>query len=100
MLALLLVILLAAIICLKLLPVFSATAPQFTDFIIEHVSATGLNKSGELTLFWLLTAGGAVLLCVFLLLSPYISKRISTRNAVRISSKETVKNKISNNVPC
>lgn len=89
MLALLLVILLAAIICLKLLPVFSGTAPQFTDFIIEHVSATGLNKSGELTLFWLLTAGGAVLLCVFLLLSPYISKRISTRNAVRISSKET-----------
>ena len=71
MLALLLVILLAAIICLKLLPVFSGTAPQFTDFIIEHVSATGLNKSGELMLFWLLTADGAVLLCVFLLLPHF-----------------------------
>lgn len=87
MLALLLVILLAAILCLKLLPVFSGTTPQFTDFIIEHVSATGLNKSGELTLFWLITAGGAVLLCVLLFLSPLISKRISTHNTMRISSE-------------
>ena len=88
MLALLLVILLAAILCLKLLPVFSGTTPQFTDFIIEHVSATGLNKSGELTLFWLITAGGAVLLCVLLFLSSLITKRISTR-ILRTSSKET-----------
>lgn len=87
MLALLLVILLAAIICLKLLPVFSGTAPQFTDFIIEHVSATGLNKSGELTLFWLITAGGAVLLCVFLLLLPLITKHVPTRT-MRTPSKE------------
>lgn len=88
MLALLLVILLAAILCLKLLPVFSGTTPQFTDFIIEHVSATGLNKSGELTLFWLITAGGAVLLCALLFLSPLITKRIST-HIMRNSSKET-----------
>lgn len=79
MLALLLVILLAAIICLKLLPVFSGTTPQFTDFIIEHVSATGLNKSGELTLFWLITVGGAVLLCTLLFLFPLISKRVSSK---------------------
>ena len=88
MLALLLVILLAAILCLKLLPVFSGTTPQFTDFIIEHVSATGLNKSGELTLFWLITVGGAVLLCALLFLSPLITKHISTC-IMRTSSKET-----------
>lgn len=88
MLTLLLVILLAAILCLKLLPVFSGTTPQFTDFIIEHVSATGLNKSGELTLFWLITAGGAVLLCVLLFLSSLMTKRISTR-ILHTSSKET-----------
>lgn len=85
MLALLFVILLAAILCLKLLPVISGTTPQFTDFIIEHISETGLNKSGELTLFWLITVGGAVLLCSILFLLPLIIKHIS----IRISSKET-----------
>lgn len=86
MLALLLVILLAAILCLKLLPVFSGTAPQFTDFIIEHISATGLNKSGELTLFWLITVGGAVLLCALLFLLPLMAKHISAHISMRISS--------------
>lgn len=76
MLALLLVIVLAAILCLKLLPLFSGGYQAFTDFIIENVSQSGLNKSGELALFWLITAGGAILLCLLMLLFMKLIKKM------------------------
>lgn len=75
MLALFLTILFAAIISLKLLPVVSGTAQEFTDFIIENVSSSGLNKSAELSLFWAITIGGAVFMCLFLFLFEKIQKK-------------------------
>lgn len=66
--ALFLVIIIAAIISLKLLPICSEGTQIFTDFIIEHVSGSGLNKSGELTLFWLITVGGFIFLWILLYL--------------------------------
>lgn len=66
MLALFLTILLAALISLKLLPIVSGTTQEFTDFIIENVSSSGLNKSAELSLFWAITVGGAVFMCLLL----------------------------------
>lgn len=40
----------------------------FTDIIIEHPATTGINKSGELHLFWCLLPLGILLLSLFLLL--------------------------------
>lgn len=68
MLALFLTILFAAVISLKLLPVVSGTTQEFTDFIIENVSSSGLNKSAELSLFWAITIGGAIFMCLLLFL--------------------------------
>ena len=68
MLALFLTILFAAVISLKLLPVVSGTTQEFTDFIIENVSSIGLNKSAELSLFWAITIGGAIFMCLLLFL--------------------------------
>lgn len=62
--ALILVILAAFVISLKLLPAMSEIPQIFPDFIIENVSGSGLNKSGELTLFWVIVTGGAIMLCV------------------------------------
>lgn len=74
MLALFLTILLAALISLKLLPIVSGTTQEFTDFIIENVSSSGLNKSAELSLFWAITVGGAVFMCLLLFLYEKMQK--------------------------
>ena len=63
MILLLLLICLAAVAVYKLLPVFSGSHQAFTDIILENVSLSGFNKSGELQLFWLILAIGAVILC-------------------------------------
>ena len=74
MLALFLTILLAALISLKLLPIVSGTTQEFTDFIIENVSSSGLNKSAELSLFCAITVGGAVFMCLLLFLYEKMQK--------------------------
>ena len=75
MLALFLTILFAAAISLKLLPVVSGTTQEFTDFIIENVSSSGLNKSAELSLFWAITIGGAIFMCLLLFLYEKMQKK-------------------------
>ncbi len=75
MLALFLTILFAAVISLKLLPVVSGTTQEFTDFIIENVSSSGLNKSAELSLFWAITIGGAIFMCLLLFLYEKMQKK-------------------------
>ena len=48
MIILFLLILIAAIAAYRLLPLFGGGHQAFTDIIIENVSASGLNKAGEL----------------------------------------------------
>ncbi len=62
MLLLFLLICIAAIAAYKLLPTFAGGHQAFTDIILENVSLSGLNKSGELQLFWMILAIGAILL--------------------------------------
>lgn len=62
MVILLILIAAAALAVHELLPAFSQGHQAFTDIIIENVSASGYNKSGELQLFWLMLAAGALLL--------------------------------------
>lgn len=79
-----LVIILAAILCLKLLPVFSSGTQLFTDFIIENVSLSGLSKSGELNLFWLFAICGTILFIFLLFLFskffPKLNEKINASN--------------------
>lgn len=51
-----------AAIFLHFFPLVSTSNQVFSDIIIENVARSGLNKSGELTLFWLILAGGLLLL--------------------------------------
>ena len=60
MIILFLLILIAAIAAYRLLPLFGGGHQAFTDIIIENVSASGLNKAGELQLFWLILITGAL----------------------------------------
>lgn len=73
MIILLLLICAAALAVYKLLPVFSGGHQTFTDIIIENVSASGYNKSGELQLFWLMLAAGSLLLLGALALQSRLS---------------------------
>lgn len=50
----------------KAFPIVSESTQEFTDIIIENVSSSGLNKSGELSLFWC-SAGVCILLTALLL---------------------------------
>lgn len=80
-----LLILAAAFAVYKLLPLFGGGHQAFTDIIIENVSASGLNKSGELQLFWLILAAGALLLPLSLFLYTRITeKENKTKHTVKI----------------
>lgn len=59
---LLLLICIAAIIAYKLLPGFAGGHQTFTDIILENVSLSGFNKSGELQLFGVILVIGGILL--------------------------------------
>lgn len=82
MIILFLLILIAALAVYKLLPVFSGTHQVFTDIIIENVSASGFNKSGELSLFWsVLAIGALVLICALFARSRLTKESIPGQNA-------------------
>lgn len=91
MIILLLLICTAALAVYILLPKFSGTYQVFTDIIIENVSGSGYNKSGELQLFWLILAAGSVLLLSALLIFSHFTKR------ARISS-DSLSGNLSSNV--
>lgn len=55
-------ILLCAVLFWKLFPIFSTSAQPFFDIIIENVARSGYSKSGELTLYKLITLLGLVIL--------------------------------------
>ena len=74
MLILLLLICLAAIGVYLLLPHFAGGHQAFTDIIIENVSNSGFNKSGELQLFYLILFAGAIILFLALHLSSFKRK--------------------------
>ncbi len=74
MIILLLLICAAAFAVFMLLPKFSGGHQVFTDIIIENVSGSGFNKSGELQLFWLILAAGAILLLLMLLILSNFKK--------------------------
>lgn len=74
MIILFLLILIAAFAVYRLLPLFGGGHQAFTDIIIENVSASGLDKSGELQLFWLILFTGAVLLLLILFLYARLAK--------------------------
>lgn len=57
-----LLICIAAIAAYKLLPIFGGGHQAFTDIILENVSLSGLDKSGELQLFWIILAFGSIVL--------------------------------------
>ena len=63
----------------KLLPVFSGGHQTFTDIIIENVSASGYDKSGELELFWLVLAAGSLIILAALAFRTYLSKTDNAR---------------------
>lgn len=85
MIILFLLILIAAIAVYKLLPLLGGGHQAFTDIIIENVSASGLNKSGELQLFWLILLTGAVLLLLCLFLHTRLTERKNpTEGTVKI----------------
>lgn len=90
MLILLLLICAAALAVYILLPKFSGTHQVFTDIIIENVSGSGYNKSGELQLFWLVLAAGSIFLLCALLIFFYFKK------GIRISSGSFKNNQSSN----
>ncbi|HAF26626.1 MAG TPA: hypothetical protein DCG85_04840 [Lachnospiraceae bacterium] len=71
------VVILAFIASMILLPLVSTQIEQvFSDFIIENTALSGLNKSGELSLFWVITIFGVVLL--FLLWKLFPAKKEET----------------------
>lgn len=85
MIVLFLLILISAIAAYKLLPVFGGGHQAFTDIIIENVSASGLNKSGELQLFWLILLTGAFLLLLGLVLHERtVQRKNPAEGAVKI----------------
>lgn len=51
----------------KLFPVMSTGVQEFHDIIVENVAKSGLNKSGELSLFWSILGLGILLLCILFL---------------------------------
>lgn len=75
MIILILIICAAAIGVYFLLPLFSGGHQIFTDIIIENVSGSGYDKSGELRLFWLILAAGALVLVLALHLCTHIQKK-------------------------
>lgn len=85
MIFLFLLILIAAIAVYKLLPLSGGGHQAFTDIVIENVSASGFNKSGELQLFWLILLAGAFLLLLSLFLHNRITEKKETaEDAVKI----------------
>lgn len=82
MVILLILIIIAALAVYKLLPVFSGGHQVFTDIIIENVSASGYNKSGELQLFWLILVVGSLLLLGALALKSRFSASAKARLSV------------------
>lgn len=71
-------ILLMFFIFYKAFPIVSESTQEFTDIIIENVSASGLNKSGELSLFWF-AAGTCILLTALLLFFLCKKKEITQK---------------------
>lgn len=57
----------------KLFPVVSQSGQIFHDLIIENVAGSGLNKTGELHLFWGLLALGIFLLCLLFIVCKKIA---------------------------
>lgn len=57
----------------KLFPVISQSPQIFHDLIIENVARSGLNKTGELHLFWGHLAFGIFLLCLLFILCRKIA---------------------------
>ncbi|MCR5655640.1 MAG: hypothetical protein K6G07_08400, partial [Lachnospiraceae bacterium] len=87
MIVLIIMTIIAALAAYKLLPVFAGAKPSmdfFTDFIVEHMSESGLDKEGELTLFWFI-----VLIGVLVLLIAYSVNRLVIRAHSRIKSDST-----------
>lgn len=85
MIILFLLILIAAIAVYMLLPLFGGGHQVFTDIILENVSASGLNKSGELQLFWLILFTGAFLLLLTLFLyTKIIKEKRAAEGSVKI----------------
>lgn len=79
MIILILIICAAAIGVYFLLPLFGGGHQVFTDIIIENVSGSGYDKSGELRLFWLILAAGALFLVLALHLYTLLRrKRLTT----------------------
>ncbi len=65
------IVVLALIASAILLPIVSTQTEQvFSDFIIEGTALSGYNKSGELTLFWIMAISGVVLLFILWKLFP------------------------------
>ncbi len=81
MIILFLLILIAAIAAYRLLPLFGGGHQAFTDIIIENVSASGLNKAGELQLFWLILITGAFLLLLSLFLHTRLAEKRETTDS-------------------
>lgn len=75
MIILILIICAAAIGVYFLLPLFSGGHQIFTDIIIENVSGSGYDKSGELRLFWLVLAAGTLVLVLVLHLCALFQKK-------------------------
>lgn len=82
MLILFLLIIIAAIAVYMLLPLFGGGHQVFTDIIIENVSASGHNKSGELQLFWLILFMGAFLLLLTLFLCTKLKKGADSSESI------------------
>lgn len=75
MIILILILCAAAIGVYFLLPLFGGGHQTFTDIIIEHVSGSGYDKSGELRLFWMILAVGALFLVLALYLFTLFQKK-------------------------
>lgn len=86
MILLLLLICIAAIVVYKLLPVFSGGHQAFTDIILENVSLSGFNKSGELQLFWIILVTGAILLITGLF---FTTKKGASNSIVSLKDHRT-----------
>lgn len=88
---LLLAILAAALVCgllfLYLFPRLQGQPQVFTDIIIETLARTGLNKSAELSLFWLLCAVGIVI-CLAVTLAGIILQHRKNKTGRTIPTAE------------
>ena len=81
---LLLLICIASIVAYKLLPGFAGGHQAFTDIILENVSLSGFNKSGELQLFWLILVTGVIVLCMGLF---FMTKKDTVTGIISIKER-------------